>query len=546
MVEAVERVTPGGPVDVTLPAGLRVVVDRHVVALDDGRVLLGGAPPRMLRLTPTGRALLTGGGFTVTDATSRALARRLLDAGVVHPVPEGGSRAREVTVVVPVKDRTAAVARLLAALPEELGGVIVVDDGSADPDALRAVAKGALVLRHDRPRGPAAARNAGLAAASTPLVAFLDSDVLPEPGWLDPLLAHLADPAVGLVAPRIVALPPVDGWLARYEAVRSSLDLGPDPAVVVPRTRVAYVPSAALLVRRTAVGAGFEEDMHVAEDVDLVLRLHAAGWRLRYEPSARVAHDHRTDLRQWWLRKAFYGTGAAPLALRHHRAVPPMVLSPWAAAVAGALLARRPGVALGVAAWAVHRLVPQLPGLERPWEAATRIIGLGALGAVGQTADAVTRHYWPLAAVACAVSTQARRTVATIALTEGVVDWWRHRDRDPAVRPGLLGHLVAHRLDDLAYGAGLWWGALRHRTLEPLRPTGPRFAPPGRGHPQHDGKESTMTQPDDDDKTSGVPEVAGMPSMDPPEGGPNADPDAPDPADLVPQRPGAPPAENPS
>ncbi len=480
MVEAAERVSAGaGPADVAVPDGLRVAVDRRVVALDGGRVLLGGAPPRMLRLTPTGRALLGGGGFTVTDATSRALARRLLDAGVVHPVPGGaGPPPSDVTVVVPVKDRTAAVARLLTALPADLGGVVVVDDGSADPDALHAVARaaGARVLRHDRPRGPAAARNAGLAAAATPLVAFLDSDVVPQAGWLAPLLAHLADPAVALVAPRIVALPPVAGWLARYEAVRSSLDLGPDPAVVVPRTRVAYVPSAVLLVRRAAVGAGFHEDMHVAEDVDLVLRLHAAGWRLRYEPSARVGHDHRTDLRQWWLRKAFYGTGAAPLAVRHPGAVPPMVLSPWAAAVAGALLTGRPLVAAGVAAWAVQRLVPQLPELPRPWVAAARIIGLGAVGAVGQTADAVNRHYWPLAALACAVSARARRTVAAVALAEGIVDWARHRHRDPAVRPGLLGHLVAHRLDDLAYGAGLWWGALRHRTLEPLRPTGPRFA----------------------------------------------------------------------
>ena len=159
-----------------------------------------------------------------------------------------------------------------------------------------------------------------------------------------------------------------------------------------------------------------------------------------------------------------------------------MVLSPWAAGVAGALLARRPLVAAGVAAWAVQRLVPQLPELSRPWAAAVRIIGLGAVGAVGQTADAVNRHYWPLAALACAFSARARGTVAVVALAEGVVDWVRHRDRDPAARPGLLGHLVAHRLDDLAYGAGLWWGALRHRTIEPLRPTGPRFATPGR-HP---------------------------------------------------------------
>ena len=199
-----------GPADTVLPDGWRVVVDRHVVALDGGRVLLGGAPPRMLRLAPAGRALLAGGGFTVTDATSRALARRLLDGGVVHPVPDGaGPGPGDVTVVVPVKDRTDAVARLIAALPPDLGGVIVVDDGSADPHALLAAVHGPArrrctevrVLRHDHPRGPAAARNAGLAAATTPLVAFLDSDVLPTPGWLDPLLAHLADPAVGLVAP---------------------------------------------------------------------------------------------------------------------------------------------------------------------------------------------------------------------------------------------------------------------------------------------------------------------------------------------------------
>jgi len=481
-------VVGAGPTDTALPDGLRVVVDRRVVALDGGRVLLGGAPPRMLRLTTAGRALLADGGFTVGDPTSRALARRLLDAGVVHPVVDaGGPAPHDVTVVIPVKDRTAAVARLLAALPE-LGGVIVVDDGSADPGALRAVVDrvGARVLRHDTPRGPAAARNAGLATASTPLVAFLDSDVLPTPGWLEPLLAHLADPAVGLVAPRIVALPPprgwssqspVSGWLGRYEAVRSSLDLGPDAAVIVPRTRVAYVPSAAMLVRRTAAGAGFDDAMHVAEDVDLVLRLHLAGWRMRYEPTSRVAHDHRTSLRAWWLRKAYYGTGAAPLALRHHRAVPPMVLSPWAAAVAAALLARRPLVAAAAGVWAVQRLAPQLPELSRPWLTAARIIGLGAVGAVGQTADAVTRHYWPVAALACVVSPRARRTVTAVALAEGVVDWVRHRDRDPAARPGLLGHLVAHRLDDLAYGAGLWWGAVRHHTLEPLRPTGPRSTP---------------------------------------------------------------------
>jgi mycofactocin glycosyltransferase len=540
------RDVPAAPADRTPPRGLRVVLERRVITFDDGAVLLGGAPPRMLRLAAAGRALLAGGDFSVTDTTSAALAGRLLDAGIVHPVPSGGPGPELVTVVIPVKDRTASLARLLAALPADVGGVIVVDDGSADPAALRAVADGhgARLLRHQRARGPAAARNAGLAAATTPLVAFLDSDVLPTQGWLAPLLAHLADPAVALVAPRIVALPPIEGRLARYEAVRSSLDLGPDPAAIVPRSRVAYVPSAALLVRRAAVGAGFDEDMHVAEDVDLVLRLHSAGWRLRYEPASRVAHDHRTDPRAWWTRKAYYGSGAAPLAKRHPGAVPPLVLSPWSTVVVGLLLARKPLAALAVAAWAAERLARQLSGMAHPRRAAARIIGLGAVGAVAQTADGITRHYWPLSALACATSRRARRLVAAVALVEGLVDWHRHRDRDPRVRPGPLAYVVAHRLDDLAYGAGLWWGALRHRTLAPLRPAGPRFNQPPAGQPgRDDGKESTMTASNQPEGTE-VPDAAGMPHLDPPAGGMNEDPDSPDAVDLMPPRPGPSPAES--
>ncbi len=461
-----------GPGDTALPTGMRVVLEQRARVLDGGAVLLGGAPPRMLHLSRAARDVAAGGSFTVADPTSATLARTLLDAGIAHPVtaPQAAVPDRaDVTVVVPVKDRADGLARLIAALPD-ITHVVVVDDGSADPSAIRAAAGGARVLRHEHPRGPAAARNAGLAAAATPLVAFLDSDVVPERGWLDPLLTQLADPAVGLVAPRIVALDPGGSWLQVYEAVRSSLDLGPDPALIVPRSRVAYVPSAAILVRRDAVGTGFDEALHVAEDVDLVLRLHAAGWRLRYEPAARVAHDHRTSVRAWWLRKVFYGTGAAPLALRHHGAVPPMVLSPWSAAVGVLVLLGRPLAAVAVSAVAAERLSQRLGRVERPRVTAARLIGLGAVGAVAQTADAVTRHFWPVAALACLVSRRARRTVAVVAVAEGVVDFVRHRDRDPRVRPTLPGYLLARRLDDLAYGTGLWWGALRHRTLEPLRP----------------------------------------------------------------------------
>ncbi|WP_308257607.1 mycofactocin biosynthesis glycosyltransferase MftF [Pseudonocardia lacus] len=462
-----------------MPRGTVVRLDRQALRLDGGAVLVGGAPPRMMHLAPAAARLVGADGTTTVDGpTSAALVRKLLDAGIAHPVevPVGAVPvADEVTVVVPVRDRVDGLRRLLAALDGMR--VLVVDDGSADPGAIGAVAAevGASVLRHGRSRGPAAARNTGLAAATSPLVAFLDSDVVPEPGWLDPLLAAFADPAVGLAAPRIVALAPVRGWLGRYEALRSSLDLGPDPALVVPRSRVAYVPSAAMVVRRDAAGAGFDEGMHVAEDVDLVLRLHTAGWRLRYEPSSRVAHDHRTRPAQWWLRKAYYGTGAAPLALRHHGAVPPMVLSPSGAAIAGLVVLARPWSLLAAAvvgAGATERLARRLERLGSPRRTAARLVGSGALGTVAQTADAVTRHYWPVSVVAALLSRRVRRRVLAIAVVEGVVDWWRHRDPQRRAELDPVRFVLARRLDDLGYGAGLWWGAWRHRTVQPLRPVG--------------------------------------------------------------------------
>ena len=380
--------------------------------------------------------------------------------------------------------------------------VVVVDDGSTDPDATArvAAAHGARVVRHPVSRGPAAARNTGAAAATGELVAFLDSDVVPEPGWLAPLLGHLADPAVVLAAPRIVAweASPADAsvgatltsnvrksprsiarrTVARYEERRSSLDLGPRAAPVTARSRVAYVPSAALVVRREALGAGFAEDMPVAEDVDLVWRLAAAGWRLRYEPSSRVAHEHRDAVGAWLERKAFYGTGAAPLALRHPRRVPPVALAPWTAAAMTLLGVQRrwsTAAAGGVDAPG-HRPPGARAGAVRAGDDARRAVTLAAVlapwglgGAAWQAAGALTRHWWPAAVAGAVVSRRVRRALLVAGVVEGVADWARFRS--PGDGPGdVVGHVVAHRLDDLAYGAGLWWGAWRHRTVAPLRP----------------------------------------------------------------------------
>ncbi|CNI49906.1 membrane sugar transferase [Mycobacterium tuberculosis] len=58
------------------------------------------------------------------------------------------------------------------------------------------------------------------------------------------------------------------------------------------------------------------------------------------------------------------------------------------------------------------------------------------------------------------------------AVLDGVVDWLSRRDAtgDDAEPIGLLTYLLLKRIDDLAYGIGLWWGVARERNARALKP----------------------------------------------------------------------------
>ena len=467
-----------------LPDGFAVQLDRRVKTLGAGSALLGGSPTRLLRLAPAARGMLDGGRLEVRDTASAELARALLDATVAHPRPAGGPSHRDLTVVIPVRDNTAGVHRLV----ESLRGlrVVIVDDGSTTPvtpgefdDAPCTVE----VHRHDRSRGPAAARNSGLNLCHTEFVAFLDADVVPRRGWLEALLGHFSDPAVALVAPRIVSMHRGYTAIARYEAVHSALDLGEREAPVVPYGPVSYVPSAAMVCRRSAILGigGFDEALHSGEDVDLCWRLLEGGSRLRYEPVALVAHEHRVALREWLSRRAFYGGSAAPLAQRHPGNIAPLVI-PLFSLLAWVSLATGTVVGALVAAVFAGLYTRKVSGTVRSTDAtvvdtaalAARGLGYGAL----QLSAAVCRHYWPAALATAMVSRRVRRAVAAAAVVDSAYAWVTRRtppaeDGSPIddARPlGPLGYMTLKRLDDLAYGAGVWAGAVRQRTLRPLRP----------------------------------------------------------------------------
>jgi mycofactocin system glycosyltransferase len=475
-----------------LPPGWSIELDPGVRRIDDGSVLVGGTPLRLLRLSPAGARWLddiAGGGAVPPAEGSRRLARRLVDAGMARALPPagGGAAVTEVAVVVPVRDDAPGLARTLAAIGAMgVAEVVVVDDASSDPSAVAAAVAGhgAIVLRNDHRLGPASARERGWRATSAPVVAFLDADVWPAAldeersgGWLDVLLAHFGDPTVGAVAPRVQSAPgSAPGWLVAYEAVRSPLDMGDRAASVRPGAAVGYVPTAALVVRRAALDAvgGFDTALSVGEDVDLVWRLVADGWRVQYEPAVGAWHPTRPDLRAWVAQRFAYGTSAAPLAARHGDAVAPLRLSGWSAMAWSAVLAGRPALGAGIGAGTTVAMVPKLRRLRHPWQESARIAGMGNLRAGQAVADALWRVWWP---AALALLARRRRLLVLLgAVVPPLLEWRRRRPR-----LGVAAFVALRRADDMAYGAGVWAGCLRAGTpsLRALLPsfTGP-MAPP--------------------------------------------------------------------
>lgn len=429
------------------------------------RVVLGGSPLRLFRLSAGGKRVVEAiEADQPLPAGHAKLTDRLLDAGVIHPLPtESPYSAADVTIVVPSYN----------ALPPTLRGpsaVIVVDDGSDPP---LAHVDGAKVVRLAVNRGPAAARNAGLAEVTTPLVAFVDTDVEVPDHWLDALLPHFGDPSVALVAPRVGSAAAATN-IARYEATRSPLDLGSQASRISAGTRVSYVPGAAVVARTDALRAigGFDETMRAGEDVDIVWRLTEAGHRCRYEPATTVHHQPRGTLTAWVQQRMKYGRSAATLDRKHPGAVAPLRMSGWSALVWALVLIRRPVAAATVAAGTIVALRRKLDDL--PAQESARLAGLGHLHAGRQVAGAITRAWWPVALLAALLVPRLRPALLGAATVPPLLDWLAGRGAlDPA-------RYVALRLaDDAAYGTGLWLGVIEERRAGALAPKFTNW--PGRG-----------------------------------------------------------------
>lgn len=230
---------------------------------------------------------------------------------------EGALADPEVSVVIPTHDRLEVLAEVLSALARQQGAppfeVVVVDDGSADGTAewLRRCDVGLrLRVLTQENRGPAAARNAGVAVAAGRWVAFLGDDTVPAEGWLAAHRAahrrHGDDPHLAVIG--------YTGWHPRMRLTAflryiNEYGLQFGYALIRDPEDVAFnffYTSNLSLPRDLLLAEPFDLRFPYAawEDIEVAYRLkQTKGLHMIYEPAATVAHYHPTDLARFAARQ---------------------------------------------------------------------------------------------------------------------------------------------------------------------------------------------------------------------------------------------------
>jgi peptidoglycan/xylan/chitin deacetylase (PgdA/CDA1 family)/glycosyltransferase involved in cell wall biosynthesis len=206
-----------------------------------------------------------------------------------------------ISIVVATYNRRDLLARTLQSMLEQTYAssdyeVVLVVDGSTDgtADYVRSLKPAcALEIIEQSNRGPAAARNAGIAAAAGDLVLFLDDDIRCEPGLVAQHTAGHESESDSLVhgaiflapeSPRTLAALATGAWYERHDAAVRAEGLRPD--------RNVYLNANSSVAKRVLEDlGGFDADVPFPrEDFELGLRIWKAGVPMTYRPDA-VAYE---------------------------------------------------------------------------------------------------------------------------------------------------------------------------------------------------------------------------------------------------------------
>lgn len=204
----------------------------------------------------------------------------------------------DVTVIVPTLNESANIRRFLSALPPEIALIVVDSSDDETPDLIEAQRPERTRVIRTKANIPVA-RQLGAATASTTWLLFTDADVRFTPGYFKALGSEPVGAAVaGLVGSKGTedGFPLYHRWFVRGQAILMSFGI---PAAT----------GSNMLVRADALDhvGGFDSELSVNEDTELMFRIARAGYRVDFRPDLTVqSFDHRR-LEAGLIRKIAHG-----------------------------------------------------------------------------------------------------------------------------------------------------------------------------------------------------------------------------------------------
>ncbi len=262
------------------------------------------------------------------------------------------------SLIIITLDRAALLKSTLEGLARQtrpIDEVIVVDNGPSGDTEQVACCCGARYVSEPR-RGYGHARNRGLAEARGEAIYFLDDDCVPAPDWSDVLWKVIESGAADLASGS--RTPGQLGLAARLEYLSTD---GPvlSPSLAAGPAR--HLSTSNLILRREVIEKTgcFDTALTMCEDRDYTARARKLGFRLRYEPRARVTHYPEIHgLSDYFGKMRHYGFGTSQYFRRWRNEEPLARLFPTNPALRLLLL---PALAAAGTGYLVARNLPQNP-----------------------------------------------------------------------------------------------------------------------------------------------------------------------------------------
>jgi poly-beta-1,6 N-acetyl-D-glucosamine synthase len=204
--------------------------------------------------------------------------------------------------------------------------VIVIDDGSTDATAtiverlLPELGASRCALLRQPNRGKSNALNAGLRIARGEVIVTVDADTAFAPGALETLVRPMQGERVGAVSGN-TKVANRHRLLGRWQHLEYTMGFNLDRRMYDTLGCMPTVPGAIGAFRASALAevGGFSDDT-LAEDTDLTMALHRAGWAVVYEPSAIAFTEVPQGLHDLWRQRYRWSYGTMQSAWKHKRA----------------------------------------------------------------------------------------------------------------------------------------------------------------------------------------------------------------------------------